>query len=416
MRFFTIITFLFPLTFQSNCLACEEEKEPDILQPAKQNAGLAETSSSSELSSEKIDFSKHLPASRVEPLDPHSPQERLRDSYEQMRQKLTFKELNEFSKIFDKYIFKVIDKNKPLDQTQYLIEIESLRRNLLNTPPILDSYFSGFIEEIDFRIQLARIDQQIFDQSGIRGSFEHPNISINAKKSLSRLIGKIFHITQARGRKPKAAGVGSGILASLDSNNKPLNIKKGDIINGLITAAHVLETSKNVHLIGAYFILNKFLNPETGLPNEDLVSGKSTRGLVKYLQTSSNSFLIDSYAIKKVILVSNNDPTLVNPRYWHNEDIIFAKINNPHLYKHKAIIDFEAIRDSKKLDFFENQRYFAIGYPICDHYDKRTLSHETNYLLIRKIGIMPLVITTSLAHDTDDRWDQVPSYGEEIMV
>ena len=72
-------------------------------------------------------------------------------------------------------------------------------------------------------------------------------------------------------------------------------------LNGVVTAAHVVEGSENEVKRGVYFVPNNSLDPSTGfpshLPNTNILA--QSTDLIAYLQTSINSFEISSYSTTK---------------------------------------------------------------------------------------------------------------------
>ncbi|WP_032114165.1 hypothetical protein [Candidatus Paracaedibacter symbiosus] len=242
---------------------------------------------------------------------------------------------------------------------------------------------------------------QIFNRRGVRGSFNHPLIPQNVQTSLSSIVGKIFHITQEEGEPEDVMDIGSGMMAKL-TNGKPSNIKNGDMLNGVMSCAHVLESGGDEHLIGVYFVAHDHLNPITGLPEDQINPVNSAQDLMQYLRTNPNSYEIDLYSIKRrtnlISIIEGNNVNATNPQYWSNEDIIFGTFKTvAHLYSHNTRIKFNTITADTPFKITKRRKpYFAAGYPGCSHYNKRKFKGDANYSLIKEIGLSPLHITSAL--------------------
>ncbi|AIL13690.1 hypothetical protein IM40_09685 (plasmid) [Candidatus Paracaedimonas acanthamoebae] len=346
-----------------------------------------------------IDLTEYIPKPKIRHVARHTSQAKLQKSYKKMRKNMHLDELEDRAEKFKERIYDPVNMDNIGDQTEYISTLRDLKKRLDKVHPILVPYFEDHIDEIDNRLDLARLDLQLFNRRGVRGSFNHPLIPQNIQTSLSSIVGKIFHITQEEGEPEDVMDIGSGMMAKL-INGKPSNIKNGDMLNGVMSCAHVLESGGDEHLIGVYFVAHDHLNPITGLPEDQINPVNSAQDLMQYLRTNPNSYEIDLYSIKRrtnlISIIEGNNVNATNPQYWSNEDIIFGTFKTvAHLYSHNTRIKFDTITADTPFKITKRRKpYFAAGYPGCSHYNKRKFRRESNYSLIKEIGLSPLHITS----------------------
>jgi hypothetical protein len=384
------------------------------------------------LQATRIDLSGDDPlcAPRNVVLNAGSLEEDLRTTYSRIIQPLNLNDFRTRCNDFKDSIFFPINMNNILNQQSYIDEIIDIHDKIENNTGFLKSFFKKNLADLEQRIDLAKIDQQLITQDGHRGNFIFQHIGVNYRNPLTTLVGKIFHITQEKEEDPEVNDVGSAMLASFNQN-LPLNMaaNKDYSLNGVITCSHVLEASEDEHILGVYFVSNQFIDADIGLPLTTTNGNNiiNSDDLISFLQTDPRSFLINTYTIKNKV---NEDPYFIGmpitetfigsgkksflgnninttkPQYWDNEDIAFGYFKNQEIpYRDNNIsVCFDSIRKNQALAFNNGDRYFAIGYPGCDHYDTDANTYNTNNLLFNKItntqalidelGISPLFITS----------------------
>ncbi|MBL0941149.1 MAG: F-box protein [Alphaproteobacteria bacterium] len=403
-------------------------KEPSVVYRVARNTyrlapSRAPQRSTSE-DSHPIDFSEILdwPALHL-PLENESAEEYLRQAYEKMVYATTLEELQEKAEEFNKSIYNLINRNRLHDQEEFISLVSACKLALYGLPEICRDYFDYHISRLEYRSDLAKLDQQLFTQAGVRGSFNHPDIPLLVQNALNSLVGRIYIITQIPGEEPIVNGLGSGILASLDrqDSNKPLNLTPGAQLNGVISCAHNFETEGRSHLIGAYFVANKYLDPELGVPlTQSRVPLESHDNLLNFLKTHKNSFEIKDYTISKRTpsgrkIFPNNNLLMTQPRFAVNEDIIFARFKGgwKKQYKHPVNVDFSVINKGRAsaIKFNEGERYFAIGYPGCPHYDLAEFEDQPYFSLLDDLGVSPLFITSAVFYKATKKSDRNPIFN-----
>ncbi len=361
----------------------------------------------------EIDFSHFLQAPNTNDLVEDSPQKALRNAYNNLRTTCTPDEFMDKILNFKESIYTPIDYTPNNDQMEFLNEIRSLKTNLQNSGPFFKKQFSDAIEVLGNRIDNARIDQQLFTNEAKCG-INHPDFSIEIKSALNEVVGKIFHITQEEGDDDEVSDVGSAILISLDStSNLPIDLERGKSLNGLMTCAHVIEANEDEHIIGAYFVPNKYIDPRTGFPLNANVTNEES--LQDYLHNSNEVYRLSTYYIKirtgdTPSISGANDILSTRPQYWRNEDIVFVKFSNQSTptYDHDTKLDFSTVRTDHPKSFSNDEKYYAMGYPGCSHYDPTNFQTYSHKDLIESIGFAPLFVTSSKFQDSN----AYPSFNE----
>jgi len=392
-------------------------------------------------------------APRVVVLQPGSLEEDLRTTYNRIIQPLNLNNFRARCEDFKDNIFFPINMNDFPDQSDYIDETIDIRNKINIFPAILRPYFKKHKSDLLNRIDLAKIDQQLITQDGHKGNFNFQHIGVNYRNPLHTLVGKIFHVTQEKDEDPEVNDVGSAILASFNQN-LPLNMaaNKQYSLNGVITCSHVLEADEDEHILGTYFVPNNFLDADIGLPLIT-TSGNNINtvdDLISFLQNDHQSYLINTYTNKNKlyenqwdtgipvtkIFTGNTEKSflgsninITKPQYWDNEDIAFGYFKNQEIqYRDQNIsVCFDSIRKNQALAFNHGDKYFAIGYPGCSHYDTDANTYNLNNALFNKItatqaliddlGISPLFITSNTV--TIDAWNNIdtsPVFNNGIIT
>lgn len=422
-RWFLVLYFTIQLFTSASESDSEREVEGDYGLQSRSSA-----SSSSEEDSEtlKINFSESflLPNYGIK-VDKNTPEDALINSYANMINANDIKNFQRNAKSFYEKIYYLTDKDNIGNQTTYIKVAEDLNSKLFRIPEIFSDYFDNHIIRLSNRIDLARLDQQIFTGEGVRDSFVHPGIPQEARDVLNTLVGKIYRIIKideesdndesqgklgSKKKKDDVESVGSGMLASLGSHGLPANLSPNAKLNGIITAGHNLSVAHSYPVVGVYFIANEHLDPKTSLPvDEEGNPLKTNKQLVQYLKKNPNSFKIEMYAIRKrtsegLKVYDHNKIVSTQPLYLDNEDIVFAKFGKEKFrrYPHSIIVDVGILHKGKAhgTKFGVEDTYFAIGYPGCPHYDVRNYSDN---LLLDENGLFPLFVTS--AHFERKRMD-----------
>lgn len=356
-----------------------------------------------------LKFQDILEAPRTNHPVPNSPEESLINSYKRLRAKLTLDTFDQRSREFYTFIFDPIDSTNIVNQNNYIDELIDLKEKLSTVHPLFESYFKNYVTRLDHRLDLARIDQQIFNVNGIRRSFNHPNIHINMRPLLNALTGKIFLITQKDTLVEDVSYSGSGMFMSLNFNNiQNLDNNQNYPLNSVLTCSHVLEAQESEHIMGAYFVPNDSLDAQTGFPVDLINPVNDKNGLINFLRTHNNSFQINSYKFKRRDLIGNGNFTAnyslteTKPQYWESEDIaignVALKLNqNFRNYQNNIVTNFDTITNNQPLNFNNGEQYFAIGYPVCNQYDPLPLNLHPQLQLIEDMGFSPLFVTSSIS-------------------
>ena len=365
-----------------------------------------------------LKYQDYLEGPRNAALMPNSEEHNLRESYQALRKIMKLETFEDRARIFKTQIFNPIDMNNIPNQSEYINEVLDLKEKLRNIEPeILCSYFKAHRKRLEFRLDLARLDQQIFNYHSniipcaIRGSFNHPGlINDNIRKVLRNLVGKIFHITVNEQQIQRVRHVGSGCFANL-SNDGPEELNYNLPLNGIITAAHVVTSEENERLEGIYFIPDDFLI-STGFPSQlsDFTLVQDANGLITFLQTSENSFKISSYTTKKrvgggVELFQGNSAKETNPQFLDNEDIIYGRIelhpmqNFSQFFDQTISVSFQCIRNNLPINFMKDENYFSMGYPAQENYALTPFNNHFHFNLLNDRGFSPLVISSGRVHN-----------------
>lgn len=384
-------------------------------------------------------------ATRLVALNIGTPEEDLRMSYEDI---ININNLNNLTiniQIFNNTIHFPMDMTAIQDQQNFIDEAVDIYNKLSTYNGLFKLNLMDSLCGLGSRINLAKIDQQLFNQNGVRG-VNHGQIQLNYQAPLSMLAGSVFHITQRNGFLEEVRGVGSAILASF-WGGLPLDLQRNTeySLNGIITCSHVLATNNGEH-IEVYFVPHRLpgimggvcsvIDEDIGLPLLSSDGGDITTpdNLIAFLKKDPRSFHINTYNVKNRVtnrqwnggiptmksleegtgnnfeksFLGNNIST-TTPQYWENEDIAFGYFKDQSIkYQDPNItVNFGTIRENNPVAFINGERYFAIGYPGCNHYDTRALTYAgaqnlqnkiTNHQqLINQLRISPLVVTSATA-------------------
>lgn len=309
-------------------------------------------------------------------------------------------------------LFSLPNMNGPiLDQAPLLARLRAIRDRLNAADPRIKPMLRNLRGSIGNRIDLARIDQNVHAGDGVRGDFNHPNFNAHVQNSLGLITGVIFHITQsldnAGAIHESVESVGSGTLVNLNAAAVP-NIQNlvsghGQELNGVLTCAHVLESSNAVEI---YFVPSSELNLLWGLPNTVAGVGMGPVDLLNFLRTDAHSYKITEYTLWQrrppaaaAVAASGNSMLATKPMYLENEDMVVARIvpNPGHafiIYNGAALAAVNFLKHGPGVGLNE---YFAIGYPGCNHYDEALppFANIFDPLLTDDFVPSPLFITKS---------------------
>ena len=393
-----------------------------IFLPSLSFATNSDDEESKDSSSEKIKFQDVFGELEVSNLLEESPEEQLKIAYYALRKNQSLDDLEEAAKDFKYLIYDPIDMLNIGDQKKYIELVKELKSNLAILPGILSPYFEEYKKELENRLCLAKIDQQLFEGRGRGGDFNHPSFSEDIQNVLNKLIGKIFHIIEERDDHNEPSyhvrHVGSAILAKIDESNQPVDLSAGNItdLTNALTCSHVIESKPLERLLGIYFVPNDALDSLTGFPptlhTDDPLNDIGE--LMYYLRNSPDSYLIDTYTTRKRVESipkpsPGNKIKETNPQYLQNEDIVSLELTPKFLGLHpfrqfdsqNISVSVKTIRENLPLQFDDGNQYFAIGYPGCDHYDLtiEPFSSHAQHSLIDDRGYSPLIVTSALAKD-----------------
>jgi len=251
------------------------------------------------------------------------------------------------------------------------------------------------------RLDLARIDENVRLGNGVRSHFAHPNLSINARNSLSVITGRIFQISV--NINPTLISTSSGTLANynplgMDIQNKMPQLIPGNnqALNSIVTCAHAFKSEGGKTT--SYFVPSNQIDLQSGLPT-GMGMNPDENTLIQYLTNSHNSFRLTSLVAQDKI---NGNQfievplTMGQPQYLENEDCVIAMIV-PNLGG--APLQYGG---NSTINFFINQpplntRCFSLGYPGCFQYDLNEFNAHPYINLIEGLGeVSPLFITSDL--------------------
>ena len=327
----------------------------------------------------------------------NEPEYSLSQAYDQLRAPQNRRNLKRKAEILENELYAPVDRNNPGDQSNYLKTIRNMSKKLKRADSSVEPDLRRLTTILNERIDLSRIDEQKNDKNILK-NLKDNNESITV---VNNLTGRIFVITQKLDD-PDALeetyGAGSGMFVKLE-NAIPTSFMQGDILNGVMTCAHVIEVRDDQRLTGVYFVPTPYLDTDSGLPKDSSVI--SSTSLMKFLKESPYSYKIDSYSIKdrknKDIRINTLDIYNSKLTYNNNEDIIFGNTKN-HVYNGAMKMNFNCIRNNKLVRFNMNEYYYAVGYPASHHYDIGDLEDDEDYDLIKIEGLCPLTITCAQAH------------------
>lgn len=239
------------------------------------------------------------------------------------------------------------------------------------------------------RIDLARLDKNLFQRLGIRGSIDNFTSEVYLRKALGCLTGRLFQIDISTNDLLSAS---SAIMIHWNKKRQQisnLNNQGNLSLNSILTCAHALNSNEGRS--NFYFVQSVNLDLTTGFPLE-INELDGTEGLINFLQTSASSFRIGDFTIKNRVsnVFTNINLSMGQPQYFSTEDLI---IGNIYLKVPQILRSYNV---NYKVLFTNNppvrkQSYFALGYPSCDHY---YLNAPTQ--LIQDTGLSPLFITQNI--------------------
>lgn len=249
------------------------------------------------------------------------------------------------------------------------------------------------------RVDLARIDENVRLGNGVRSSFNHPDLSVNAQNSLNILTGRIFQISV---EDSQLVSTSSGTLANYNPlgigiQNKLPQLIPGNnqALNSIVTCAHALTSDDG--RATSYFVPSNQIDLLTGLPN-GMGMNPNRNTLIQYLINNQNSFRITGLCAqdKKNLLnplFYDIDLIMGQPQFLENEDCVIATII-PNIGG--ALLQYGG---NSTINFFRNQpplntRCFSLGYPGCFHYNLNAFNAHPYTNLINDLRyVSPLLIT-----------------------
>lgn len=210
--------------------------------------------------------------------------------------------------------------------------------------------------------------------NGVRSSFNHPDLSVNAQNSLNILTGRIFQISV---EDSQLVSTSSGTLANYNPlgigiQNKLSQLIPGNnqALNSIVTCAHALTSDDG--RTTSYFVPSNQIDLLTGLPN-GMGMNPNRNTLIQYLINNQNSFRITGLCAQDKTNLLNPlfydiDLTMGQPQFLENEDCVIATII-PNIGG--ALLQYGG---NSTINFFRNQpplntRCFSLGYPGCFHYN-----------------------------------------------
>ena len=242
--------------------------------------------------------------------------------------------------------------------------------------------------ELNHRIDLARLDQNIFQGVGRRGSMAI-NANIPLQQVLNLLTGRVFQINNEDG---ECVSTSSGTMVHWNNNQmSTLNNNNNLLLTSILTCAHAINSDDDRS--DFYFVQSANLNLTTGFPS----GVNNLAELLAFLQGNPHSFKIGNFTIRN----RNNNTletinlTMAHPQYFQNEDIIIGNINlRPLQVIPTYNINYNILFQNNLPPI--QSKYYALGYPGCDHYDPTPFVNHPQFNLIDNEGRSPLFITRSI--------------------
>ncbi len=211
--------------------------------------------------------------------------------------------ISNFSKAYEEFedaIFFPVDQksSNPNEQNSYDPSVFLRRaREILNkiqeeinhpTSQMLSTLLQkNIVPLLTNRIDLARLDKNLFQSFGTRGSINNFNSDVHLRRALRTLTGRLFQIDICRNDLLSAS---SAIMIHWNKKRQRisnLNNQKNLSLNSILTCAHAVNSNEGRS--NFYFVQSANLDLTTGFPLE-ISELNGTEGLINFLQTSANSF------------------------------------------------------------------------------------------------------------------------------
>lgn len=245
------------------------------------------------------------------------------------------------------------------------------------------------------RIDLARLDKNLFDQLATRGSIKNFTSNQGLRQALNTLTGQIFQVNSDT---DEVISTASGLMVHWDPINRQiysLNKDCNSSLNSILTCAHAVSSQEDRSKF--YFVQSVNLDLTTGFPKQI----NTEEELKQFLLSDKKSFRIGELTIKnrKNNLFSNIDLSMGQSQYFSNEDIVIGsihlKIDQVFLsYNHDYLVSFKNNIPAM------GEKYYALGYPGCNHYRLTVPVPFAPYpSVVQETGISPLFITGSIYTD-----------------
>jgi hypothetical protein len=273
------------------------------------------------------------------------------------------------------------------------------------------------LKHLNRRISLIRIDKNVAEGNGVRGSFNHHKLSKKAQKALRSLTGRIFQLKFEVNEKFQARWelitTSSATLAHYNNFGDTIltklpPLKENTELNCVITCAHGLQNTNEegtpYYRTEIYFVPSSQLDEISGFPTNT----SSEESLINYLRTNSNSFRIINVHMQNRFIEKNKDFSINNkffeinmimaqPQYMdEREDCVVAEIKSHENQKLPTYLGDIKVNFFKNTEFeklSEGQLFFSVGYPACDQYGLIFNNHY-HHNLINKKWIYPIFITS----------------------
>jgi len=306
--------------------------------------------------------------------------------------------IRDVSKAYKKFSTSIFYPVAQLDNPEPFLEMA--RRIFINIQESIDnmdeeehailyrSINEYIIPKMRHRIDLARLDKNIFQGLGISGTI-HTQIP-SVTDALRKLTGRVFEINVGG---DAIISTASGTVIQWNDEENRVNdlINNSNVgLNSVLTCAHAIGVESGRSEF--YFIPSRNLNLSTGLP----IDVSSIEGLVGFLRNSQFSFYLDKFIIKNRVdgdFTGKIDLIMGQPHYKPNEDLV---IGNIKLKDGQNYIQYDAHCDVHFQDHsvLTDQDYFALGYPTCHHHDN---DHHIEF--VQDLGVSPVFITKSQCTD-----------------
>lgn len=164
-------------------------------------------------------------------------------------------------------------------------------------------------------------------------------------------------------------------MISFDPVNKQIKNLSPSIatsLNSVLTCAHALSIEEG--RAKTYFVPTGQIDLTTGYPvGVNSVNGNG--GLIHFLENDHNAYPIDRLHIKNITLNQwrEYDLDMGQPQFFENEDLVIGEINITN--RNQAVYNINYAVSFLQIPINNESKYFATGYPGCDHYSLEPFNH-----------------------------------------